>query len=893
MLKKYFCFFIILLNLVIVLNSKNREIKFEHIPIDISFGGVLSILEDRNGFIWFGTYEGLFKYDSNGLINYKYVPGDPNSLSDNMIYKLYEDKNGFIWVCTQQGLNMFDPYTENFYCYYPNTKKINSGSNQIYTVFESKNGDMWVGTHEGLFRFIKKNKKFVLLEGKGLSKNSIVSSITEDKKENLWIGTYNGLFRFNSRKKILISYINNKQNNIGLDDNNINNVFIDKNDNIFIGTNKGLSRYDNNKDNFISYKKVLGNKDFIINSIIEDRIGNLWIGTYGRDGLYILNRKDNTFTQYNDNKKMYSFRGNFIISIYENKAGIIWLCTNSGLWKVKSEKIKFDRFFIKQDKSNVGISNKFGYILLNNVEELLVGSPYDGLFKFNNERFTKYNIYVKEKKFINNLIITSFYKEKNGVLWVGTIKGLLRIDERKNVYDIYNNNPNNPDSLINNTILTIFEDKNGLFWLGTMFGLEKFDRKNNIFTHYKHNSERRNSLSNNIVTNIIEDSFGELWIGTNSGLNRFNKKKEIFVRYLKKRSDSNSISNNWIVTVFEDSGKSIWIGTRGGLNRYDRKAENFKVYTKKNGLIYDYVSSIIEDHSGNIWISTTKGLSIFNPLKKSFNNFNIGSFNAKASIINKKGEIFLGGDGLYKFSKKSFNISKKESPIVLTKFKIFNIPVEIKKKRNSPLKKNITEAEEIILDYKQNVFSFEFAVLDYSESENNRYSYKMEGFTKDWIELGKKNDITFTNLDHGKYVFKVKGKNSNGIWNKKGISIKVIITPPFWKTFWFKSISILLTILIMIFLYKKRIKKIKLIMKKEFTLNQFYEANNISEREKDVLELIVKGKTNREIEDILYISYHTVRGHVKNIYKKLNIKSKADLIIVLGPINSNTLKDRK
>ena len=894
MLKKYFTIIIILF-FVYALDLKSEEIKFDQIPVDISFSGIISILEDKNGFIWLGTHEGLIKYDSTKFTKFKTIPGDINSLSDNYIFSIVESKKGKLLIGTSQGFNVYDPYLEKFKCYYPNLEDINSQSNLISTIIEGEKKTIWIGTSKGLFKF-DTNKNEFSKNDKTINqfKNLPISTLFE-LNNILWVGTSNGLYKINLENKKFIHFKNDKTAKNGLKNRYITVIYKDKTGEILFGTTKGLSVFDKKTKTFISYNNILDKKEFFVTSIIEDRHGVLWIGT-SLNGIIVLNKNKKILTNYKyENKIKKKFLLKSISSIYESKTGIIWMVGDAKyLVKVDENKISFNIFNIDENNKTDRI-NKFHYIYKYNKDTILLGNSKNGLFRFNSDNKFKKIVFKtpENNKYINNTIF-SICRDKEKNLWVGTINGLIKINEKNGETDIFINEQNNPNSLSNNTVESVFVDKNENLWVGTFGGLDRYDKITNSFIHYKNNSSDNNSLSHNVVYIIFEDSTDDLWVGTYRGLNRLDRKNNTFIRYLNNRRDSNSLSNNKIITIMEDKNKILWIGTLGGgVNKFDKKKETFKSYMEKDGLIFNMISGLLEDESGNIWISTTKGLSIFDPKIESFSNFNIGGFNPNAAYISEKNEVFLGGYGLYKFSKESFNISKEESPIVLTKFTIFNKTIKMNKNKKAPLKKNITEAREIILDYKQNVFSFEFAVLDYSETGNNRYSYMMEGFTDKWLDLGKKNDITFTNLNPGEYVFRVKGKNSNGIWNKKGISIRVIIIPPFWKTLWFKSIFLLFIILLIIFLYKKRIKKIKQIIQKEFTLNQFYEKYNISEREKEVLELLVKGKTNREIEDILYISYHTVRVHVKNIYKKLNINNKTDLIIVLGSINSNTVKDKK
>jgi DNA-binding CsgD family transcriptional regulator len=376
-----------------------------------------------------------------------------------------------------------------------------------------------------------------------------------------------------------------------------------------------------------------------------------------------------------------------------------------------------------------------------------------------------------------------------------------------------------------------------------------------------------------------------LWIGTASGgLNQFNREKQTFRRFQSSPAVPNDLNNNEVLSIYQDRNGVLWIGTGGGgLNQFDREKETFKHYTRKQGLPNNVVYGILEDNLGNLWLSTNKGISMFNPSTGIFKNFDLRDglqgyeFNTGAYFKSQSGQMFFGGvNGLNSFYPDRIEENQYIPPVVITEFKIYNKPVAFGK--DSPLQKHITETGKIILSYKHNIFSFEFAALDFTHPGKNRYMYKMEGFNREWIHLGHKNDIAFTNLDPGEYIFRVRGANSDGIWNNEGASIKIIITPPIWKTWWFRGLIIMLVVFLAYKWHQTTMKRLSKRLKTEAAMVRFFAKYNISEGEQKILKLILKGKTNKEIEDILFISYHTVKNHIYNIYQKLEVKNRAQLI---------------
>ncbi|HLP46474.1 MAG TPA: triple tyrosine motif-containing protein, partial [Candidatus Kapabacteria bacterium] len=354
--------------------------------------------------------------------------------------------------------------------------------------------------------------------------------------------------------------------------------------------------------------------------------------------------------------------------------------------------------------------------------------------------------------------------------------------------------------------------------------------------------------------------------------------------YMFTPNNYNCINNNTIVCIFKDKSGILWIGTGGGgLNKFNIQTGTFTHYTMKNGLPNNVIYGILEDSKGNLWLSTNKGLSCFDPVSEIFKNYDIKAglqgyeFNGGAFYKTQSGEMFFGGqNGFNSFYPDRIEKNNHIPPVVITDLKLFNKPVDIKS--GSPLEKHISYTKEITLSYTDNIFSLEFAALDYNNPPKNQYKYMLEGLHKNWIYLGYQHNISFTGLEPGKYILRVKASNNDGIWNETGTSLKIIITPPFWKTWWFRFLCLIGIFMLLFAWHQKRMQNLSLQLKSEAEMERLFEKHNISTREREIIQLILKGKTNKDIEDDLYISVSTVKNHVYNIYQKFGVNSRLELI---------------
>ncbi|MGI9543999.1 MAG: two-component regulator propeller domain-containing protein, partial [Cyclobacteriaceae bacterium] len=767
--------------------------KFEQLTMEqgLSQTSVACILQDKRGFMWFGTEDGLNKYDGYQFKVYRHIPGDTLSLGGNVITSMIEDVNGYLWIGTGNGLSKYDPTTDSFRQY--RNQKDNPTGLSIYTLVQDKAGDLWLGTSTGLYQFDPVKELFINQQLPSQASNQLnwLWSLALSETGELWIGANHGIYRFNPKTEDAIYYE-------------------------IPSADKG---------------------SYMIRAIREDGYGNLLVGT--AQGLYkfIIAEGKFKFIHLHSGPPV-SYGAHGINHIYKNSSGNFWLSTPSGVIEYNSRTEEFEVVPYTPNDPQGLTSSYIGSVYEDKRGVLWVGSFRGGVYKHDpyQWRFTHYRNYPTDDNSLNDNAVRMIGEDQDQKIWIGAGLGLNRLDRRSGTFTHFRHDPGNPNSLSSDGIRSFAQDSNGNLWIGTWSeGLNKFDPKtghvtryqdlpndstglNGVralvtddlgnlwiaanglvkfeletgkFTRYVHQPENPQSISHNDLISLHIDKQGFIWIGTSSGgLNRFNANNETFTRYPHHPADPTSLSHNYVTSIFADSVGFLWVGTYGGgLNKLDIETGQIKHYNASNGLPNDVIYGILQDGQSQLWISSNKGICHFDPQKEIFKSYGIddglqsNEFNSGAFFKSANGEMFFGGiNGLNVFHPDSIKDNTNIPDIAFTDFKIFNKPVAIGP--DAPLEKSIGEVDQITVSYNQSVFSFEFVALNYTHPEKNQYAYKLEGFDQDWQYLGNRNFITFTNLDPGAYNLRVKGSNNDGVWNEEGAAIALVITPPWWRTWW-------------------------------------------------------------------------------------------------------------
>ncbi|MDZ7313942.1 MAG: ATP-binding protein [candidate division KSB1 bacterium] len=701
------------------------------------------------------------------------------SISSNDVTCVLEDKNGALWIGTSHGLNKFDRKTQKFkhFIHDPNNPESIS-LDFVSCLYEDSRGDLWIGTGSitaetsgGINRFDRKTEKFISykFEPGGAGYFNWITDIAEDASGNLWIGTDAGLHQYDLRTNTFTRhYYYHGRSTSSPAMHAIKSVLIDSKDNLWVGSyGGGLNRLDKATGEFIQYKNnpqdihSLSNNKVL--SIYEDRNGCLWMGTHG-GGINTINPFRNSFRHY---KKYFSgeetqsaYEVNNIRSIYEDRSGKLWLGSEGEINIL--------------DRSAAACT--WATIL-----SLETGS------------------------YVNSII-----QDNAGVFWIGSAHGLIKYDPVKRQENSYTFNEPESSGKSALYVYTIEIDQEGILWLGTQRGLYRFDSRNESHTRIVHEPKLINTLSDDRVFSLLQNRAGILWVGTVYGLNKFDPGKQAFLNALVDAQILAHLRYNDIRVMCEDKSGNLWIGTAYGLKTFNQTTENLRLFTQKDGLPDNVINGLLPDDDGNIWISTNSGLSKLNPKTAEFKNYGYWdgiqntTFNSGAGLKTRNGEMLFGGNnGLTAFYPDSIKRDVSEPPIVITGLKKFNEEVH--------LDTAISQIKQLVFSFDENVFAFEFAALNFLNPRKNQFAYKMEGFIDDWIYLGNKHDVNFTNLSPGKYVFRVKGSNHDGVWNEEGASIKVIITPPWWKTWWAYAlyVTLLALTLYVLRLYDLRRQRLK------------------------------------------------------------------------------------
>ena len=794
-----------------------KQARFEHISVDdgLSQSSVYSIIQDNIGFMWFGTQDGLNKFDGYDFTVYNSFPESPNGFSNYFIRALYQDKDNCIWIGTDGGgLNKLDPNTDQITVYQNDPKNSHSlTSNYIWAIYQDSHGKLWIGTDDGgLNLFDPTTEQFSHYKYDpdnpySISSNSI-RVFYEDGEGALWIGTDNGgLNQLNYSTGQFRRYQADRSNPYSLSNDSIWAIYEDKDGMFWIGTDGGgLDRFDPETERFFHYQYNPSNPHGISNNsvraILEDNSGMLWIGTNG-GGINRLDPTTGKFIQYrNDLNDPYSLSSDWVVSLYKDQSGALWIGTNGG-------GINFFNFttqnfitYRNEPGGSNSLKNSFVWAIHEDHTGILwFGTNGDGLSGYdqNKGEWYYYNSSLGNPVSLSGNTIRSIHEDQGGILWIGTSNGILdRLDRSAESITHYR--------LGNTPILSIFEDSDGILWIGTFGdGLFKYDDFSDHFLSYNLGSD-----SFNFIWSMCEGKDNILWIGSEGeGLVKLDRSTEKSVYYQYDTESLKNLSSNFILSVYEDQLGILWVGTfGGGLNRFDRKNEIFTSYTEKDGLPNDVIYGILEDNEHNLWLSTNNGISKFNPQTESFSNYDVkdglqsNEFNAGAYYKSGSGEMFFGGiHGVSAFFPSLIKSNSYRAPIVLTSLTQGGKSVE--------LDQDVAALKEITFRWPNNFFEFEFVALSYIRPEKNQYAYILEGLDKDWNEMGTNRFGKYTDLPGGTYTLRLKGSNNNAIWNEDGIAVKVTVIPLFWETKWFLSLAAFIVVGIIVGGYRLQVKNME------------------------------------------------------------------------------------
>jgi ligand-binding sensor domain-containing protein/signal transduction histidine kinase len=842
------------------LSAQKPGFIFQNLGLDdgLSEGTVRTIIEDKRGFMWFGTVDGLNKYDGYKFTIYKNIRSDKYSLSNSSIRGSYADSKNRLWIITRDGLNLYDPIKDRFYNYkcsvYPALADLRD---RIEDISEDNKGNLWVvAGREGLFRIesLEMPTERFLPESKDDFGNLVVAK--PDNKGNIWIGTWDGLMKFNIKNKqfidLRLKYGRGYQ---------VNHIHIDNTGNIWIATTQGLKiinkltgELEEYKHDPLNYESLNGNN---ILKVIPYKDGNYLVAMDGT-GIDYFDVKTKTFSHYTHENAQLS--SNNITSFYSDSKGDLWAGTFLNGVNYSNSSTNLFALVMNNPYSDRAIKNGIiTHFLKDSKSNFWITTDGGGLFikMKGNETFNNYKLSQNEKGPSSDAIIDILEDEK-GKIWLATYGGGLNLFNFKDsLFKTYWHDPLNPHSVCSNKLRGLARYNNKL-WVGSYgTGISTLDEDSGKFKHYSHDKSDTTSILSDWIHKIFKDHEGNLWIGTFDGLCRYLPETDNFKSY---RFDMNnkSADKNYINDIFEDSQGHLWIATGGGgLILFNSHTDTFEDYTIEDGLSNNTISSILEDDRSNLWLSTSNGLTKFNTASKRGVPYTIKdgapsvTYFLASKYKDESGKLYFGTNKGYLLINPLMSaINKIIPPVVLTEIKLAHSVVHAGGK-DSTLNKHISETKKISLSYDQNAFTIEFAALNFNNSKKNKYAFKLEGFDKAWNYVGDQRTATYTNLNPGSYIFRVRGSNNDEVWNKEGTFIEITIIPPLWLTWWFVTLEIIGSLIFLYLLYWFRSKSIR--------------NKNL------LLEKVVRRRTqelkesNDRLETFIYKASHDIKGPLKSI----------------------------
>lgn len=804
-------------------NSQVKYLKFNYLTVNdgLSSNRIRCIYKDSKDYLWMGTDVGLDKYDSYQVKKYRHDDNMPGTISSDILTCIYEDIHKNLWFGTYEGLNLYDRSGDRF------------------QIFKKRNNDT-----------------------SSLNSNCI-TGIVEDKKGNLWVVTDGScLNKWNPENRTFVRYqFEVQRHNLSVRPSKM--AAVDSKGYIWVGSlSPGILRFDPEKGTFKKFDDLsVKFRDFSYKSLYIDKLDKIWVATDGI-GFFSYDPSLNKFEHFNVQGDGKGTNLNFVLDIIpENDRYLLLAVDQGGINRFDKDSKTFE--YIMYDNSNDDGLNNNGIWCFHRDREgvLWVGTSGGGVNYFNpkKERFKLFTHNSNNPRSLSYNFVGSLFEDHEGMIWIGTDGGGLNVyNPQTGNFEIFKNDPADPYSISGNVIRGIAEDKNNDIWIGTWdAGLDRYDRKTGHFIRYLPDPEDSSSISNKTIWDLFIDHKNQLWISIyNIGIDLFDVKKGVIKRFRSNPDRPGSISGSNCWFYFEDNKGRMWICTQSGLDLYDETKDSFKVmhfpdddigafyidrdgymlvgsntkglfmcsddgtilrtYDTKNILPNNRIHAITQDSEGDIWISTNSGLSRLNTRIQFIKNYTKedglqgNQFYQQSFLKTRKGDLYFGGyNGLNSFCPDSLKDNTFIPPVYITDFQIFNKPVTYGA-AGSQFPTYISEAKEIRLNWKQSVFSFSFAAINYMHPEKSQYSYIMENFEKEWnYSDASRRYVTYTNLDPGEYTFRVRATNDDGVWNNEGVSLRIIIMPPWWKMWWFRIIVISVVLLLFTTIILSRIRQLK------------------------------------------------------------------------------------
>lgn len=844
--------------------------RFKHITVEegLTQNSVVSMLQDKKGFIWLGTYNGLNRYDGIRITNFNANPDDSSAIFNGSIRCLYNDEENNLWGGTTGGFFKMELATGKITNFkFDSLNKNCISSDVINVIAEYETGKLYIGTNDGLNVYDKKSGKFTVYRKMG--QNSIpflsdrIKHMVKDSRGHIWFSHLNAGITEYDPVSGKCKYYSVNEGHGKINSNSVRALYLDRKGYLWVSCwNAGANIIDTKTGKI--YSSLDSTHQFkmlkhaaLISAFHEDEVGNIWWAT-AEHGLARVSADYNSITFFENNKDdSETMSDNTVFTIMQDRSGLLWAGTwQGGVNTLNLRSLNFGYYKHESTKSNSLSENTVYSFGIKSKHEVYIGHTAGvDVFDLASRSFRKFPIDEKDPESLrkNSIVLSIYTDTKDSSIWFSTAGGYpYRYFPKTKKYRNYIQTADT-NSFGHHTSYSIIRDNENKLWIASSLqGLYLYHEAKDNFRAYKSIKGDETTLSSNALSAIYPDNSGHLWvITTDAGVNLFNPLTGKNKQFVKDKQNKILFKDGGIAGSCVDREGNLWLGTTEGLTLFDKENVKAITFNDLDPVFKSVIYGITQDLSGTMWCTSNNGLISFNYKTKGYKVYKTSDglqgkeYSMNAAITTENGMVILGGNnGINAFDPSKLSFNKVEPQVVFTDFSVLNKPYK--------LPTDITYTEEIVLTYRDYFFSFDFAALDYTNSSSNKYEYKLEGFNESWVNIGTEHRVTFTNLDAGNYTLFVRACNNDGVWCKEPVSIKISITPPFWKTKWFYAL-IILVLIGLIYAYIKwreqKLQKEKAVLEskvEERTLELKEEKQKVEEAHKEIKDSINYAKRIQE-----------------------------------------------
>lgn len=769
--------------------------RFAHLGLEegLAQSSVYALLQDRQGFIWMATEAGLHRYDGYGFKVYRHDSTDPNSISDSQVYALHLARDGAIWVGTVNGLNRFDPATDSFTRYMHGDGVDTLSDDTARAVLEDRNGQVWVGTDEGLNRLDpatgKVQRYLAGAKGEPGLRNNLVISLHEDRAGDIWIGTISGASIYRA-KTGRIEALTLSSAKLSIDDKPVHAIRSDSRGQVWVASQTGLATFSLDGARVAEYASAenggpLGSGR--VTDVLFSRTGEVWLAVY-RNGLMQLDPNNGRVTVFrHDPADRSSLSDDNTVALLEDRGGVLWVGTDAaGANRYNPATRRFLHFRHRLNEPRSLVGNVVWSVLPARDGSLWVGQEV-GLTRIDRKQgeYRHFHEDAKRAGSLRSEFVTALAQDPSGAIWVGTAKGLHRLKADGASFEHYQlKGDDAEDAKRMNSVVTMLHDGAAGFWLGTESGLVHLDPATGKAERHRHEADDPTTIGGEFVLAMHRSRDGALWVGTDGGVAVLLPGAKGFERLAIGGDRAHSLPNPFVQAIVEDADGAMWFGTSEGLSRYDRASRSYQHFTVEQGLPNDTVYSLLRTDDGMLWLSTNRGIARFDPRSHAVRSWLVedglqsNEFNGGSAAKAADGELFFGGvNGVNAFHPAALLEERDVAPIVaITEVELLDSVM--------PVSGELAQSRELVLDHTQPSVTLHFAVFDYAAPLKNRFQFILEGFDPAWRDGRTRSSVTYTNLDPGTYTFRVKGANTHAVWSLEDATLRLVVLPPPWRTWW-------------------------------------------------------------------------------------------------------------